>query len=185
MASSQESAGALVERGYTQKRIASELGVSDRAVRQMLSGEKPYRNREGQLETLVRGERVQDPDSARRRTSTGAIARTREGEEAGIRGRTQGRKDILLTIRRAADRGENVAIRVHAADIDGVSGRRQAPAAGVIDLYGKGYDARRVLQAIDRSREPDVGKALLRLAEQRPDVQRASGFLGAEVIRDV
>ncbi len=48
-------------------------------------------------ETLLRGERVQDPDAARRRTSTGAVARTREPEIAGIRGRTQGRADILRT----------------------------------------------------------------------------------------
>lgn len=174
-----------MERGYTQKRLASELGVSDRAVRQILSGEKPYRNREGQLETLLRGERVQDPDAARRRTSTGAVARTREPEVAGIRGRTKGRADILRTIRRAADSGEQVAIRVYAVDIDGVSGRRQTPAAGVIDLFDKGYDAGRALRAIDRTGEPDVGNALLKLAEQRPDVQRARGFLGAEVIRDV
>ncbi len=66
-----------------------------------------------------------------------------------------------------------------------MSGRRQVPAAGVVDLFDKGYDARRVLQAIDRSREPDVGNALLRLAEQRPDVRRARGFQGAEVVRDV
>jgi transcriptional regulator with XRE-family HTH domain len=185
MPSSQNSARALVELGYTQKRIAADLGVSDRAVRQILSGEKPYRNREGQLETLLRGERVQDPDAARRRTSTGAVARTREPEIAGIRGRTRGRRDILRTIRRAADSGEQVAIRVYAVDIDGVSGRRQTPAAGVIDLFDKGYDAGRALRAIDRTGEPDVGNALLRLAEQRPDVQRARGFQGAEVIRDV
>jgi hypothetical protein len=151
----------------------------------MLTGEKPYTNREGQLETLLRGERISDPDAARRRTSTGAIARTREGELAGVRGRTRGQKDILRTLRRAADSGEQVAIRIYAVDIDGVSGRRQVPAAGVIDLFDKGYDARRALQAIDRTREPNVGNALLRLAEQRPDVRRARGFLGAEVIRGV
>lgn len=68
-------AEAISRRGMTQKQVAAALGVSDRMVRQVLSGNKPGRNLEAAARQLAREGRVTEapPRRAQRVRAKGGV----------------------------------------------------------------------------------------------------------------
>jgi hypothetical protein len=108
------------------------------------------------------------------------VAHTRTGRiwEGG------GRVALRREIERAAARGLQVKLRIYARYVRKY--RAQTAGAGAVDLFEKGgYDAHKVLAALNASGEPDVRSALRDLALQRDETPTAKmGFgVGFGVLR--
>jgi transcriptional regulator with XRE-family HTH domain len=195
MPSSREAVTELRGAGYSRREIAGMVGRSERAIGQIERGEKPYRNLEGTLSDLARraGETPRDvaapirpgaQETARRTTAEGGPARVRGGVVARTRtGRVwEGGGPVAprREIERAAARGLKVKLRIHALYVRKYRGRTAG--AGFVDLFEKGgYDAGKVLAALDASGEPDVRSALADLALQRDDVEAVEGVYAVTI----
>lgn len=136
----------LRAQGWTQARIGDALGVSDRAVRQILSGSRPYNNLTGAAEAAARGRLVEARAIAhdnRRRDSAGRIV-TGRGQPAVVRtpaGDLYRRRDGALYGRlRNMTPDERVRLRVRYAYVIDANGNRVDDVEVVIG-GGKGISA--------------------------------------------
>jgi len=193
--SSREAVTELRASGYSRREIAGMVGRSERAIGQIERGEKPYRNLEGTLGDLA--ERARETpretavpispgarETARRTTAEGGAARVR----GGVVARTQtgrvweggGPVAPRRELERAASRGLQVKITIHARYVRKYRG--QVAGAGTVDLFEKGgYNASKVLAALDASGETDVRSALASLALERDDVEAVEGVYAVTI----
>lgn len=81
-----ELAGVMKARGMTQRQVANMLGVSDRMVRKVLSGERPGEQYAGAVRSLAEGRPVTPPERRAQRVRTGGKGAPTVPAEQAARG---------------------------------------------------------------------------------------------------